>query len=106
MEDLQKSIYINQLYNTYGNLLSATQKKMIDLYYGLDLSLSEIAEQENISRNAVYDAIKKGIDCLNNYENKLHLVEQRKEFEKKLLLLKNELDEASYKLVVEYFKED
>ena len=65
MEELEKNLLMNELFDIYGELLSSTQQKMIHLYYHLDLSLAEISTQEVVSRNAVYDALKKGFDILN-----------------------------------------
>mgnify|MGYP003556452185 CR=1 FL=1 len=52
MIELEKSIYVNELYDLYGSLLTKKQQEMIELYYCEDLSLSEISEQ-------VQDAIGK-----------------------------------------------
>ena len=79
MEELERNIRINALFDKYEPLLSKTQQKMIGLYYRDDLSLGEIAELENVSRNAVYDSVKKGIILLEEYEMKLHLLEKNKE---------------------------
>ena len=54
----------------------------------MDLSLSEISEQLEISRNGVYDALKKGVNLLQKYEEKLHLVSKDEELEEFLLKLK------------------
>ncbi|MBE6143879.1 MAG: hypothetical protein E7177_07865 [Erysipelotrichaceae bacterium] len=77
--DLEKSIYINELYDLYGSLLTKKQQEMIELYYCDDLSLSEISEQFNVSRNAVYDCLKKGIKQLENYEKELKLHQKEEE---------------------------
>ena len=79
MIELEKSIYINELYDLYGSLLTEKQQKIIEMYYWDDLSLSEISEQLNISRNGVYDCLQKGIKQLENYEKvlKLHEKEQK-----------------------------
>lgn len=106
MEDLEKNFLINELFDIYGELLSTTQQKMITLYYMKDLSLSEISIQENVSRNAVYDALKKGIDSLNKYEEKLSLVKRRNSLIKKVESLKKELNEVDYNKVIELFKEE
>ena len=82
MIDLEKSIYINELYDLYGSLLTKKQQEMIELYYCDDLSLSEISEQFNISRNAVYDCLKKGIKQLENYEKELKLHQKEEELTK------------------------
>lgn len=82
MIDLEKSIYINELYDLYGSLLTKKQQEIIELYYCEDLSLSEISEQFNISRNAVYDCLKKGIKQLENYEKELKLHQKEEELNK------------------------
>ena len=82
MIDLEKSIYINELYDLYGSLLTKKQQEMIELYYCDDLSLSEISEQFNVSRNAVYDCLKKGIKQLENYEKELKLHQKEEELTK------------------------
>lgn len=58
------------LYDFYGNLLTEKQRKYFDAYYFQDLSLSEIATMENVSKNAVYDSLKKVLDELENFESK------------------------------------
>ena len=90
MIELEKSIYINELYDLYGSLLTKKQQEIIELYYCDDLSLSEISEQFNISRNAVYDCLKKGIKQLENYEKELKLLEKRNDLENYFSKLKEE----------------
>ena len=55
MEELDKNLYVNRLIDLYGGLLTDHQRNILELYYCCDLSLSEIAEQEEVSRNAVHD---------------------------------------------------
>lgn len=81
MMDLEKSIYINELYDLYGSLLTKKQQEIIELYYCDDLSLSEISEQLEVSRNAVYDCLKKGVKQLENYEKELNLYQRKNELE-------------------------
>ena len=101
MEELNKTLYINELFDFYGELLSNRQKKIIIDYYEENLSLSEIAENESISRNAVYDALKKAEEALLNYEKILHLYEKRKNYLETLedLYSKNQINEVSYNLL-------
>ena len=68
---MEKKVEISMLWQIYGNLLTEKQYKVIDYYYNQDLSLSEIAENENITRQAVRDIIKKGEKKLFEYEEKL-----------------------------------
>ena len=55
----EKNLEVSVLLDHYGALLTEKQQQMIDLYYNDDLSLSEIAEQEGISRQGVRDNIKR-----------------------------------------------
>ena len=68
---MEKKVEISMLWQIYGNLLTEKQYKVIVYYYNQDLSLSEIAENENITRQAVRDIIKKGEKKLFEYEEKL-----------------------------------
>ncbi len=106
MEELEKNLFINELFDVYGALLPMRQHRMIDLYYRMDLSLSEIASQENISRNGVYDALKKGIASLEDYERKLNILKNRKQRERKISLLEQEMAPDVYQKIVAILKEE
>ena len=73
MELLEKRLYYIELLHLYGELLSDTQKAILEDYLECDLSLSEIADNRGISRAAVDDAIKKGTKKLNAYESVIGL---------------------------------
>ena len=75
IKNMEKKVEVSILCQIYGKLLTEKQYEFIVDYYNNDLSLSEIAENNNITRQAVRDVIKKG-------ENKLF------EFEEKLLIMK------------------
>lgn len=62
------------LYDFYGQLLSRRQQEVMALYHEENLSLSEIAEEFGISRQAVHDTLKKAEQALADYEAKLGLV--------------------------------
>ena len=64
------------LWQIYGKLLTEKQYEMIDDYYNNDLSLSELAENHDITRQAVRDNIKKGENKLFELEEKLRYYEQ------------------------------
>ena len=64
------------LYDFYGELLTAHQKEIYEQFVLDDLSLSEIAESEGISRQGVHDLVRRCQKALEGYEAKLHLVEQ------------------------------
>lgn len=73
---MDKIIEKNLLYDFYGVLLTDHQKKIYeDAVYG-DYSLSELAEEYDISRQGVHDLLKRCDKILEEYESKLHLVEK------------------------------
>ena len=64
------------LYDFYGELLTEHQKKIYEEVVYNDLSLSEIAQENGISRQGVHDMVRRCNHMLTEYENKLHLVER------------------------------
>lgn len=64
------------LFDFYGELLTPHQKKVYEDAIVNDLSLSEIADEQGISRQGVHDIIKRCDKALADYEDKLHLVEK------------------------------
>lgn len=81
---MEKNVEISILCQLYGNLLSEKQLEFIDDYYNNDLSLSEIAENHGITRQAVRDMIKKGEKKLFEYEEKLLFMKRMLNQEKKI----------------------
>lgn len=71
--EIEKTNRMNTLFEFYATLLTDKQMNYIELYYADDYSLAEIAEEFNISRQAVYDNIKRTEKVLESYEEKLHL---------------------------------
>lgn len=69
----EKIIYYGTLLELYGELLTDKQYSAIDKYYNMDLSLSEIAQEDKITRQAVRDNIKKAEEKLEFFESKLKL---------------------------------
>ncbi len=69
----EKNLEIGYLLDFYGDILPERRRDMMELYYNGDLSLSEIAEQFGITRQAVRDCLKKTETELFFYENKLGL---------------------------------
>lgn len=80
--ELEKTLIMNSLFSFYGKLLTPKQAQYMSDYYEEDYTLAEIAANHGVSRQAVYDSIKRAEEMLIDYESKLHLVqefEQRKE---------------------------
>ncbi|MGO4927346.1 YlxM family DNA-binding protein [Fundicoccus sp. Sow4_D5] len=74
---IHKTLRMNQLFDFYQALLTEKQQQMLELYYEEDLSLAEIAEHYDISRQAVHDNIRRGENALEDYEAKLELLGRR-----------------------------
>lgn len=77
MESFEEKQQISLLLDIYGGLLTDRQKTFIHLHYNDDLSYGEIAENEDISRQAVHDTIQHGKKALFNFESKLQLTERK-----------------------------
>ena len=75
---MKKDLSISGLNDVYGVLLTPHQREVIRNYYDYDLSLSEIAENSGISRQAVRDVIVKAVEQLKFYEDKLGFSEKIK----------------------------
>ena len=74
---MEKNIHISMLLEIYGKLLTPKQYDVIDLYYNQNLSLSEIAEEENITRQGVRKNLVDAENKLFDYEQKLLILKQR-----------------------------
>ncbi|MBS4177150.1 putative DNA-binding protein [Bacillus sp. FJAT-49731] len=79
---LEKTTRINYLFDFYQALLTPKQRSYMSLYYLDDFSLGEIAEEYEISRQAVYDNIKRTEAMLEEYEEKLLLFQKFQERKK------------------------
>lgn len=73
---LDELIYLSMLYDFYGELLTDHKKQVFEDYILNDLSLSEIAEHLNISRQGVHDIVKRCTQELKDYEEKLSLLKK------------------------------
>ncbi|MDD8048943.1 MAG: YlxM family DNA-binding protein [Thomasclavelia sp.] len=76
---LEKKQRVNLLMDLYENLLTDKQREYLNLYYQDDLSLSEIALIKDVTRNAVFDNLKKAVHSLEKYEDKLQLLKKHQE---------------------------
>jgi len=71
-------VYLNELYDFYSELLTEKEKLCFLDYYADDLSLSEIAENNEVSRNAIHKTIRNVEEKLVDYENKIGLGKLKK----------------------------
>lgn len=89
---LERTIRVNYLLDFYKILLTKKQRFALEMYFQEDLSLVEIGENLGVSRQAIYDLLKRGETLLEEYENKLNLYD-------KYISKKNKAEE-----VIEYIK--
>ena len=99
MEDREKIII---LYDYYGDLFNPLAKSYFEAYYFDNLSLSEIAENVDKSRNAIHKSIKNTVKYLYEYENKLKLYEKETKLKKIITKItdekiKKEIEELLWK---------
>lgn len=87
---LDEFLEVSILLDYYRNLLSDKQKEYLVNHFEEDLSLSEIAKNNGISRQAVYDNIRRGIKQLKEYEEKLGFHEREKKLYAELIKLKED----------------
>lgn len=86
-----KNLKYLQLWDLYGALLTENQREICELYYGLDLSLAEIAEQKGVSRQSISETLKKSRQLLDEYEEKLKHNELNQEYSLKVSLMMTEV---------------
>jgi len=92
MIDLNKKVELSILADFYGNLLTEKQQQIFEMYYQNDLSLFEIAEELNITRQAVRDALVKAEQQLCETESKCGFVKKYNQTKTDLLALQAQLN--------------
>ncbi|KQY83085.1 DNA-binding protein [Paenibacillus sp. Root52] len=90
---LEKTNRINLLFAFYERLLTEKQQTFLKYYFHDDFSLGEIASEFEISRQAVYEHIKRAEQVLENYESKLSLLEKYERRNRNLEDLQNALED-------------
>ena len=98
---MEKKIEISILIEIYGKLLTEKQLSILEDYYNMDLSLSEIAENNQITRQAVRDIIKKGEKKLFEFEEKLQVMKKMLKQEKQISNILSELTQIEAKFTDE-----
>ncbi|MBE7073705.1 MAG: HTH domain-containing protein [Clostridiales bacterium] len=88
---VEENIILNKLFDTYGLLLSSGQQDIMSSYLQNDLTVSEIAENLSVSRQAVMDSVNKAEKKLFDLEKKLGLLKKIESLEEENKLLKQKL---------------
>lgn len=92
---LEKTTRVNYLFDFYQELLTPKQKSYMELYYLEDYSLGEISETYDVSRQAVYDNIKRTEAMLEEYEEKLGLYKRFEQRNRLLIEMKESLSQQN-----------
>lgn len=82
---MEKFVIITYLYDFYQELLTDRQRNLLNGYYFEDFSLSELSQQYQISRQSIFDTIKKTEQKLLDYEEKLHLFAKHQQQQQSLV---------------------
>ena len=89
--NIEKMVEIGLMFEQYKELLTEKQREIVSLYYEEDYSLGEISENLNVSRQGVYDTLKRSEKILRDYEDKLKLVSKLQEQEEFIKLVENKI---------------
>lgn len=92
---MENVLYLTELYDYYANLFTDKQKSYFEDYYFDNLTMEEIAENNNVSKNAISKTLIEVKEKLIEYESNLRLYERRKEIEKLL-------DEKTIDIIKDY----
>lgn len=92
---MEKNVEISMLCQVYGRVLTEKQYELLNDYYNNDLSLSEIAENNNITRQAVRDIIKKSENKLYELEEQVSAMKKMLEDEKKIQKIQSKLEKIT-----------
>ena len=93
------NIYISFLYDYYGVLLTEKQQEYFEDYYFNNLTLQEIADNNNVSKNAIHKSIKDINTKLEYYEEKLNLYENSKNVKELIKDIDKEMKEQIEELI-------
>lgn len=97
---MEEKVKISILLEIYGNLLTSKQYDFMDYYYNQDLSLSEIADNNDITRQAVNTILIKSKKKLEQYEKKLQFMQKQKSIKKEAEELeRTKLDNNQKKII-------
>ncbi|RKP55642.1 DNA-binding protein [Cohnella endophytica] len=88
---LEKTNRINALYDFYGPLLTDKQQTFLKCYFHDDYTLGEIAADFRISRQAVYEHLKRAEQVLEDYESKLKLIDRHERLHAGIDLLETQI---------------
>ncbi|HKM40234.1 MAG TPA: putative DNA-binding protein [bacterium] len=92
---MEARVQMALLYDFYGSLLTVKQKRVMKLYFDEDLSLGEIASEFHVSRQAIYDILRRAEGSLKDYEDHLKLVATYRQEQKRWIKVKELVSELA-----------
>lgn len=102
---MEKIVKVAELYDIYGPLLNEKQRDVINCYYNEDLSLQEIAENNNKSKQAISDMMTRTVDKLFEFEDELSLLEKKDELKDALTSIRELMENSKSKEAIEKITE-
>lgn len=102
---MEKIVKVAELYDIYGPLLNEKQRDVINCYYNEDLSLQEIAENNNKSKQAISDMMTRTVDKLFEFEDELSLLEKKEELKDALTSIRELMENSKNKEAIEKITE-
>ena len=102
---MEKIVKVSELYDIYGPLLNEKQRDVINCYYNEDLSLQEIAENNNKSKQAISDMMTRTVDKLFEFEDELSLLEKKDELKDALTSIRELMENSKNKEAIEKITE-
>ena len=102
--ELDDFFEVSILLTYYKNLLSKKQNLYMEEYFENDLSLTEIGDKYDVTRQAVYENIKKGSLKLKDYEEKLEFYKKERNLKKELQELENDFSEEKLEKILKQFQ--
>lgn len=102
---MEKIVKVAQLFDIYGALLNEKQRDVINCYYNEDLSLQEIADNTDRSKQAISDMIKRSEDKLFEFEDELSLLEKKDELKDALTSIRELMENSKNKEAIEKITE-
>ena len=88
-EWLKEVVELSMLYDFYGELLSENARYAFTGYVLEDMTLAELSEETGVSRQGIYDLVKRTVSKLRGYENKLRLVEKFENMKAEVEIIKS-----------------
>ena len=102
---MEKIVKVAQLFDIYGSLLNEKQKDVINCYYNEDLSLQEIADNNNKSKQAISEMITRSVDKLFEFEDELSLLKKKEELKDALTSIRELMENSKNKEAIEKITE-